>query len=127
VNLQADRPDLVRDLSTGIDLFNRARFFEAHEVLEAAWCSLPLHQASRRHLQGMVQLAVAFHHESVENYVGARSVLERALRNIAGADRSFPDLDFDRLRAAIADWQEHLGGGGPRPKLPQITTREPTV
>jgi predicted metal-dependent hydrolase len=56
----------------------------------------------------MVQLAVAFHHQSKGNLVGARSVLERALRNISDADRSFPDLDLDRLRAELEIWQRYL-------------------
>jgi hypothetical protein len=62
----------------------------------------------RRHLQGMVQLAVAFHHQSTGNYDGARSVLERALRNLQGAERSFPALDLDSLRTQVAPWREFL-------------------
>jgi len=111
---------------TGIGLFNHARFFEAHEVLEEVWRSLPPHHPSRRHLQGLVQLAVAFHHASTGNYVGARSVLERALSNISGADDSLRRLDFGRLRIELKEWQEYLAGRASRPKLPQITTREPT-
>jgi hypothetical protein len=56
----------------------------------------------------MVQLAVAFHHESKGNHVGARSVLERAMRNISGADSSFPSLDLDRLRAELEVWRRYL-------------------
>jgi hypothetical protein len=58
----------------------------------------------------MVQLAVAFHHQSTGNYVGARSVLERALRNLQGAESSFPDLDLASLRAEVAPWREFLDG-----------------
>ena len=89
-------------------LFNSGRFFDAHEVLEDAWREAPRHSPLRRHLQGMVQLAVAFHHQSKGNHVGARSVLERAVRNISGADISFPDLDLDRLRAELEIWQRYL-------------------
>src|SRR4029077_17953342 len=99
-------------LNRGVSLFNRAHFFDAHEVLEDVWNSVPRDQPSGRHLrqhvQGMVQLAVAFHHQSKGNHVGARSVLERALRNISGADNSFPDLDLDRLRADLALWRHYL-------------------
>src|ERR1700681_1500249 len=94
--------------SRGLDLFNRAHFFDAHEVLEDSWREAPRHSPLRRHLQGMVQLAVAFHHQSKGNHVGARSVLERAVRNISGADSSFPDLDLDRLRAELEIWQRYL-------------------
>jgi predicted metal-dependent hydrolase len=98
----------LNELQNGLALFNRAHFFDAHEVLEDVWREAPHHSPLRRHLQGMVQLAVAFHHESTGNLVGARSVLERAMRNLDGADSSFPDLDLDRLRAELALWRRYL-------------------
>src|ERR1700732_417946 len=100
------------EFNRGLDLFNRAHFFDAHEVLEDVWRPLPRDRPLRRHLQGMVQLAVAFHHQSKGNHVGARSVLERALRNLNGADSSFPHLDLDRLRAALAPWRQALDESG---------------
>jgi uncharacterized protein len=115
-----------RNLNNGLDLFNRAHFFDAHEVLEDVWRALPRAAAAKKHLQGLVQLAVAFHHESRGNLRGARSVLDRALRNLNGAETSLPALDLDRLRADMADWQKHLAGAVPRPKPPQITLRDPT-
>ncbi|MBZ5666437.1 MAG: DUF309 domain-containing protein [Acidobacteriia bacterium] len=96
------------NLNTGLNLFNRGRFFDAHEVLEDVWRSLPRDRPMRRHLQGMVQLAVAFHHQSTGNHVGARSVLERAIRNLNGADSSFPELDLERLRADLEPWRRYL-------------------
>jgi hypothetical protein len=96
------------DFDKGLDLFNRAHFFDAHEVLEDVWRTVPGNQPLRRHLQGMVQLAVAFHHESTGNHVGARSVLERALGNLNGAEGSLPDVDLDRLRADLAPWRRYL-------------------
>ncbi|MGA7559841.1 MAG: DUF309 domain-containing protein [Terriglobales bacterium] len=109
----------------GIDLFNRGHFFEAHEALEDVWRALPRDSPSRRrfrlHLQGLIQLAVAFHHYSTGNLVGARSVLARALRNLRGGERSFPDLDFDKLRAELVDWQRHFAGSGLRPRAAHIS------
>ncbi|MGA7687439.1 MAG: DUF309 domain-containing protein [Terriglobales bacterium] len=110
-------------LARGLDLFNRAHFFDAHEVLEDVWRESAHGKPRRRHLQGLVQLAVAFHHESRNNSVGARSVLERALRNLAGAEDSFPQLDLDCLRAELVPWQHYLAGAGPRPVAPSITSR----
>jgi predicted metal-dependent hydrolase len=116
-----------RAFERGLDLFNRTHFFDAHEVLEDVWRALPRDRTSGRrlrlHLQGLIQLAVAFHHESTGNLVGARSVLERGLRNLKGAESSFPNLDFERLRAGLADWQKHFTGFAPRPKPPRIAMR----
>ena len=134
-------------LTHGIDLFNRAHFYDAHEVLEDVWRPSPRGSDTRRHLQGLVQLAVALHHESRGNFVGARSVLDRGLRNLAGAEDSFPELDLERLRTELGEWQRHLAstsvagtsvagtsvaaslaggsltGKHPRPALPRITVR----
>ena len=115
----------IRDegLALGLDLFNRGHFFEAHEVLEDIWRALPRDLPSRRlrlHLQGLIQLAVAFHHHSTGNLVGARSVLARALRNLRGAEQSFTDLDFERLRGELVEWERHLAGDGARPRAPHL-------
>jgi len=117
------------ELNRGLDLFNRAHFFDAHEVLEDVWREAPLHSPSRRHLQGLVQVAVAFHHQSTGNYVGARSVLERALRNLNGADSSFPDLDLDRLRAELEVWRRYLDNseGAGKKKLEERDIRRHDV
>ncbi|MBZ5548065.1 MAG: DUF309 domain-containing protein [Acidobacteriia bacterium] len=109
----------------GLTLFNSARFFEAHEALEDVWRALPRTSAAKKHLQGLVQLAVPFHHESRGNLRGARSVLDRALRNLTGAEMSFPTLDLGQLRADMADWQRHLAGAAPRPAPPQIAAHKP--
>ena len=113
-------------MAEGIRLFNRAHFFDAHEVLEDVWRPSTRGSSRRRHLQGLVQLAVAFHHESRGNFIGARSVLDRACRNLAGAEDSLPEIDFTRLRSQIAAWQQHLAGTHfadkrSRPVLPCIT------
>jgi hypothetical protein len=124
-------------LRPGLHLFNHAHFFDAHEVLEDLWRSLPslslTRQRLRLHVQGMIQLAVAFHHASTGNRVGALSVLQRALRNLKGAERSFPQLDFDRLRAESALWETFLDRSvatgaktnrrHPAPALPKIRLR----
>ena len=82
----------------------------------------------------MVQLAVAFHHVSTGNHMGARSVLGRAVRNLNGADVSFPDLDLDQLHVELTRWREYLDdpegslegrnvGHNAGPTLPKIVRR----
>ena len=115
------------DLIRGVGLFNGGHFFDAHEVLEDVWNSVPRRHSSRRHFQGLVQVAVAFHHASRENYLGARSVLERALRNLDGAEVSLPWVDLERLRHDVAPWQRYLADNGrnePQPEWPEITLRK---
>ncbi len=95
-------------LRRGLALFNDGRFFEAHEALEDAWRATPSQSDRRRHLQGLVQLAVAFHHASRQNYAGARSVLSRGLRNLRGAEPSFPNITFAELHPALQEWLKFL-------------------
>jgi predicted metal-dependent hydrolase len=107
-----------KPLAKGLALFNSAHFFDAHEALEDVWREAPRHSHLRRHLQGLVQLAVAFHHQSTGNLVGARSVLERALRNVEGAEESFPEIDWERLRTSLRPWREYLAEARRKPGAP---------
>lgn len=70
----------------GVELLNHGEFFAAHEVLEDAWRDAP--EPDRKFLQGLIQVAVAFHHRSRGNMVGFRSVLARACGNLS----SYPDV-----------------------------------
>ena len=54
-------------------LFNEGLFFEVHEVLEAVW--LRQDGQARRLLQGLIQIAVGFHHLENKNLNGALSLL----------------------------------------------------
>jgi len=74
---------------------------------------------------------VAFHHQSIGNLVGARSVLERALRNVEGAEESFPEVDWKRLRASLKPWRAYLAearrkpGAPSPPDLPKVLLHRP--
>ena len=71
--------DLFRE---GIELYNRRRFFEAHEVLEELW--RPEQGESRFFLQSLIHFAVAFHHHEQGNFTGAERQLIKGLRKLAG-------------------------------------------
>jgi threonine dehydratase len=105
------------DLARGVALFNERRFFEAHEVLEDVWRAAPAQE--RKFLQGIVQLAVAFHHFSTGNLVGMRSVMERGIRNITGQNHDH-GINLDPLLASLANWRKALDDGGPLPDPPKI-------
>lgn len=102
----------------GIKLFNSAEFFEAHEVLEDVWRAAPAED--KKFLQGLIQAAVAFHHHSTGNAVGARSLLARARRNLSGSSNEFRGIDLKALLESLARWQSALEDGQPVPPLPRI-------
>jgi predicted metal-dependent hydrolase len=97
-----------RDFRKGLELFNQTHFFDAHEALEDVWRLVPADHSSKLHFQGLVQVAVAFHHQSTGNLVGARSVLARALRNLRGGEATFPHIDLTRLRDESQQWVDYL-------------------
>jgi hypothetical protein len=115
---------------SGLTLFNSGHFFDAHEVLEDVWREAPRRGHRRRHLQGLVQLAVAFHHQSTGNWIGACSVLKRALRNMEGAEDSFAEIDWKRFRGSLEPWPKYLGEACENspalqpPPLPKIFLRD---
>ncbi|HXR17341.1 MAG TPA: DUF309 domain-containing protein [Terriglobales bacterium] len=104
--------------SQGISLFNHAKFFDAHEALEDIWREAPLE--NKKFVQGMVQIAVAFHHYSTGNRVGMRSVLERAIRNLGEPSGSFGQIQLAALLQSLGQWREALDSNSPLPALPII-------
>ena len=112
------------DLAAALELFNHAQFFEAHEALEDLWRADADCSPAKKHLQGLVQLAVAFHHESQGNFRGARSVLERALGNLRDAEQSFPALDLEGMRDELCAWQIYLSDRKLRPSPLRIHWRD---
>jgi len=106
----------------GIELFNRAAFFDAHEALEDVWRSAPA--ADKKFLQGLIQVAVALYHHGNGNSVGARSVLRRAFRNLSRYPENFGGINSELLLSSISAWQRALDVGTPVPPLPRIVLRE---
>ena len=118
---------LHTSLRPGITLFNLYDFFAAHEAFEDVWGEAPRPSELRQHLQGLVQVAVAFHHQSTGNRDGARSVLNRALSNLRGGEESFPDLDLKGLVMQLEPWRDFLQqrtAGGPVPAFPKILSQD---
>jgi len=102
----------------GIALFNEAAFFDAHEALEDVWRAAP--PENKKFLQGMVQIAVAFHHYSTGNRVGMRSVLERAIRNLSEPSGSFGCIQLEALLQSLGQWREALDNNSVLPPLPRV-------
>lgn len=98
--------------------FNSAAFFDAHEVWEDVW--RPAVEPERKFLQGLIQVAVAFHHHSKGNIAGARSLLARGHRNLCGYPENFGGIRLDALRHSLEQWQSALDEGRPLPPLPQL-------
>jgi hypothetical protein len=84
-------------------LWNEQLFFEVHEVLEAVWVRET--GDTRQALQGLIQIAVAYHHLAHGNPRGARTLLRegRARLETTPAEQ-LPTLDRDALLDDTAPW-----------------------
>ncbi len=102
----------------GLELFNRAEFFDAHEVLEDVWRAAPL--AEKKFLQGLIQIAVGLHHHSRGNIAGARSLLLRGNRNLSAYAARHGGIHLAKLRDAITQWSAALENGAALPSYPTI-------
>jgi predicted metal-dependent hydrolase len=103
----------------GIALFNRGEFYEAHEVLEDVWRVAPAPE--KLFLQGLIQLSVALYHYSQGNAAGAKSLLARGERNLAGYPEEYAGVRLEPLRIAITAWRQALESGALPPKFPEIS------
>jgi Domain of unknown function (DUF309) len=103
-------------------LANHGLFFEVHELLEPAWFRAP--EPERTALQGLIQVAVAFHHLENGNLEGARSLLALGLAKLAATVAALP-LDtrdwIGELRAALASLATGGGGATTAPRWPATT------
>ena len=102
----------------GLELFNLADFYDAHEVWEDVWRAAPT--AEKKFLQGLIQIAVGLHHQSTGNRVGAKSLLARGARNLSSYSEDFAGIDVRTLLRGVADCHQALADGDPLPRLPRI-------
>jgi uncharacterized protein len=90
----------------GIDLFNRADYFEAHEVWEDLWHDTT--GSNRRFYQGLIQAAVAVYHAGNGNARGARRLFESGRRYMSAYNSPHLGLDvrgfWAALERALADF-----------------------
>lgn len=106
------------NLNRAIELFNHRRFYDAHEAFEDLWREAS--DPDKRFLQGLVQLAVAFHHHSAGNAAGTSGVLARAIRNLEPYPAEYLGIQVAALRKAAREFQEAFGTGDKLLHLPRV-------
>jgi Domain of unknown function (DUF309) len=97
-------------------LANHGLFFEVHELLEPVWFRAA--EPARTALQGLIQVAVAFHHLENGNREGARSLLVLGVAKLADGAGALPletSAWLDELRAVLTV----LVTGGMPPVMPR--------
>src|SRR5512139_3345316 len=91
-------------LERGIELFNRGEYFEAHEELEAEWVTST--GGERLFLQGIIHVAVAWHHARERNYEGALRQITKAMKKLAGYLPSHREVKTAALTRMALGWRD---------------------
>jgi predicted metal-dependent hydrolase len=86
----------------GLDAFNSARFYDAHEHWEEVWLKTP--NPEKMFLQGLIQIAAAFHHHSRANLLGTRNLLREGLLKLDRFPEIYGDLEIETLRITVREW-----------------------
>ena len=99
-------------LHRAVDQFNAGLFWECHETLEDLWLVTPY--PLRHFYQGVLKIAVGFHHSGRHNIRGCRNKLGEGLRLLKVFTPSFLGLDTGALAVETDRWLQ-LVSRGPRP------------
>jgi predicted metal-dependent hydrolase len=119
----ATRKPHCQTFRRGTEQFNAGRFFDAHETWEEIW--LQSSEPEKTFLQGIIQIAAAFHHRSRGNRHGALSLLGAALRRLSSFPDTYCGIALHDLRRSAQEWAAALADGqdlGPH-RIPRIELR----
>ena len=100
----SERPDFVAHLMAGVEHFNARRFWEAHEAWEEIW--LEAQSDAAEFLQGLIQLAAAYHHVQRGTFRGAVRLFDAALRRLQPFERDFCGVLRDAAESAARSHRE---------------------
>jgi uncharacterized protein len=116
-----DPAEVVTSVAQALDvaagLFDRQRFFEAHEFLEWIWKSDEIDRADRNFWKGVTQVAVGCAHTQRGNTSGARTLLRRARRYMAPYPSPYQGVDRDALAAGAQHVIDQIERRGASPEL----------
>ena len=107
----------------GLDAFNSSDFYEAHEHWEEVWLETP--NPEKIFLQGLIQVAAAFHHYSRANCLGCRNLLQAGLTKLEQFPHAHYGLAIEPLRASVRLWLAVLetGGNPENAEIPRIRSQ----
>jgi hypothetical protein len=104
-----DHHEMDRLFQKGLDAFNSAHFYDAHEHWEEVWLETP--NPEKIFLQGLIQVAAAFHHYSRDNRLGTRNLLHAGLLKLDFFPEEHRGLAVEPLRATVRLWLAELNAG----------------
>lgn len=104
-----DAHEKERLYQKGLEAFNSRQFFEAHELWEDVWRETP--EPDKKFLQGLIQVAAAFHHHSRTNLLGMQRQLQAGLLKLDAFPEVYGELEIEPLRDAVRGWLVVIASG----------------
>ena len=105
------------DIQKGIDLFNDADFFSAHDYFEDLWMNCEF--KDRLFYQGMVQISVGSYHLICANYKGALSQFNKGTEKLKKYIPNYLGVNLDKLLREVKILRTFL-----EEKSPELTQIE---
>jgi predicted metal-dependent hydrolase len=96
-------------LLSGIELFNEHQFWHAHEAWERIW--LRAEGAEKRFLQGLIQLAAAYHHVQRGTFGGGVRLFDAAFEKLSGHPEGFLGVERTEVVAHAQIHREKIARG----------------
>ena len=96
-------------LRDGLDLIRRGEYFEAHESLEDAWRAADPEE--KDFFQGLVHVAVAWHHAGRGNRPGCERQLAKAARRLGPFAPEHRGVDVASVLRSVDDAARTVAGG----------------
>jgi len=97
-SLPGSRVDFAVALRAGVDHFNAREFWDAHEAWEGIW--LQSTSDVRLFLQGLIQLAAAYHHVQRGTFPGGLRLFDAALQKLEAFPMRWSGIDRTAVDAA---------------------------
>lgn len=92
----------------GIEEFNQALYFQCHETLEAYWHKQA--EPQRQLTQGIIQIAVAYHHLGNSNKSGALKLFSKGLVRLIKFSSENCGIDIASLIRSVEQKINQLSG-----------------
>jgi len=107
-------------LREGINLFNRGRFFEAHETWEMLYQSAEI--SDKPFIEGLIQLSTACRLiEDFGEIKGPVKLIYQALIRFENYQPTYLEVKIADLTAAIEAWAKEIEASGARGQKPVPT------
>lgn len=121
------KPDYAGCLIRGVEHFNATEFWEAHEAWEELW--LVAATEVEQFLQGLIQVAAAYHHMKRGTFRGGVRLFDAGLRRLSAFPLRFSGIDRTDVEAAARVHRESAAvakflSEGEYPKLRLLTNDE---